>query len=206
MSEWKLTGNGEKAPKSSIMGKSKAKPKKAGSRLGGAKKVNVNLEKLEKESGGVAAEQAREKQFAAARLASGEAGVDQTTKIDNKPMSQERRNQNVERLGMGGGTKKLVVSSHMLDFHEIRQIEPSNVKPSTTVSSSLADPSSCPPIQSAPSTNSSYFTSSSKPNFARTQQSSIYENSDDISDLLKKSQIGDTTEGVEYDQHGLVTK
>ena len=51
---------------------------------------------------------------------------------------------------------------------------------------------------------SSWF---SKSSFSANKTSEIYENSDDISDLLGKSSLKDDgVENIEYDQHGLVTK
>jgi hypothetical protein len=227
--------------KSSIGGKKSAKPKRAG--LGGTKKVasNVNFEKLEQESTSVAAEQAREKQFQASRLASSdkldtEGRRSSQTTIDQKPVSQARRDQAHARLGMGSGNKKLVVSAHTLDFQEIHQSNNFNTTSSkssfmssmdstatstqsnnTNSSASNSTPTSHHlPVTSAPGTSnsavgtpgssaSSWFSKATP--FSKTQQPNIYENSDDISDLLGKSTLADGGMAeAEYDQHGLITK
>ena len=165
------------------------------------------------------------------------------TTIDQKPVSQARRDQAHARLGMGSGNKKLVVSAHTLDFQEIHQsnnfntisskssfmssmdsnstntttAQGNNHNHSSVVSGSTSTDTNNHPVTSAPGsssnaavgtpgTSASSWFSKATP-FSKTQQPNIYENSDDISDLLGKSTLADGgTAEVEYDQHGLVTK
>ena len=132
---------------------------------------------------------------------------------------------------MGGGNKKLVVSAHTLNFQEIHQSNnfnqvsssksnfmssidsTTNSSNNSNLTSSSSSSMHANPVTSAPvntgtpgSGASSWF---SKSTFSKSQQqqSEIYENSDDISDLLRKTNLADGgVENIEYDQHGLVTK
>jgi len=132
--EWKLTSSDSK--KSTLLNSNKSKkPKKSGA-LGSKKVQNVDFAKLEKESKSVAADQVRNKQFEIAAknnanfINSSNSNIDSnlgnTTTINSKPVSKERRNQTAARLGMGGNfntNSKPHISSHVLDFQELRKNE-----------------------------------------------------------------------------------
>jgi len=219
--EWKLTSDTK--PKSTLATKKAKKPtKKAG--LGSKKVTNLNFEQLESDSKQVVQQQEREKAFISASNKAKNADNDghQTT-INSKPISEQRRKDAAARLGIGGINTGSSISSHMLDFQEIRQIEPNGVSKisnnsalSSTENNTLNHSSEQPKTSTLDNETFRLLKSGNQNSIHNSVHGDIMENSSDISDLLGRAKIGSKSGGIsgerdgegciEIDQYGLVTK
>jgi len=183
MSEWKLADSVQSKPKSTIAAKKKT-TKRAGL---GTRKV-VDLKKLEKESNLVAQDQIREKTLAKAVNVK---ETEETTKVGDSKVSKEKRQETAARLGMGGGNMRRNVGGHGACFSEIKQINPVGYQPKPVSDIGINEAITGP---------------SSSNSMNRSENNA--ENSTDISDLLHKSKISQSSapEPLEFDKHGLVSK
>ena len=207
-------------PKSTLMKKSKTKPKKSG--LASKKVTNVNFSQLEKDSQKVVEQQEREKAFTAAVTKDSQNNgsnnnkiIGQTT-INSKPVSIEHKKKQADRLGMGLGgltgqnKSNLHDHQHGLFFQEIRQTgaggQNTGISPSlnSILSSNNNDLNSSNNIHHKMGEELSV-----QMGVTSIRKGSIMEDSNDISDLLGRANLGNNdgdAECIEYDAHGLVTK
>ena len=210
-------------PKSTLMKKSKTKPKKSG--LASKKVTNVNFSQLEKDSQKVVEQQEREKAFTAAVTKDSQNNgsnnsskiIGQTT-INSKPVSIEHKKKQADRLGMGLGgltgqnKSNLHDHQHGLFFQEIRQTGAGgqNTGISPSLNSILSSNNNDNHLNSSNNIHHKMGEELSvQMGVTSIRKGSIMEDSNDISDLLGRANLGnndDDAECIEYDAHGLVTK